>query len=194
MFGKKKDTVPSHLRNRIEEIRNRKPATAPVPWRELPNPLIGGLLEVGFSASGKYLLTVSWSGRGVFDCSSGEKLARDPDSPDDTKTWHDFNRLEAEGIGPISGERVRLCGIWGGGLNLQTADGWSLDVETFDWPIKTAILSAPESHGIFNIHKPFNGTIIERTDEETRAFGFSHTGKNLVLAGSNFLRIFRRDP
>lgn len=61
--------------------------------------LVGGLVAMGFDASGKHLLTVSHSGRGVFAVGSWQRVARDPglSYPQDGF---------AVGIGPIAGERI----------------------------------------------------------------------------------------
>jgi hypothetical protein len=76
----------------------------PDPWRSVFAPqsraLIGGLLGVGFAldpVSGKDLLmVVSSQGHGVFDASTGMKIARDPDpdaevstpaGPDLSRAW-----------------------------------------------------------------------------------------------------------
>ena len=45
--------------------------------REIKYLHLGGLMAVGFDATGKYLLTVSHSGRGVFSTESWERVARD---------------------------------------------------------------------------------------------------------------------
>lgn len=57
---------------------------------------IGGMIAGGFDASGKYLLTVSHSGRGVYDTATWEKLIRDyePMYPENG---------QVPGIGPIAG-------------------------------------------------------------------------------------------
>jgi hypothetical protein len=62
---------------------------------------IGGLVAMGFDATGKFLLTVSHSGRGVFSTGTWERVARDPELayPDDGI---------AIGIGPINGEAVKV--------------------------------------------------------------------------------------
>lgn len=52
--------------------------------------------------------------------------------------------LTAAGIGPIAGRKVRLAGLAGGGLAAGTRDGWSLEVETFDWPRRSVILKTPD--------------------------------------------------
>ncbi|MBI2950071.1 MAG: hypothetical protein HYY23_20755 [Verrucomicrobia bacterium] len=60
---------------------------------------VGGLVAMGFDATGKYLLTVSHSGRGVFSSATWERVARDPALayPTDGKVL---------GIGPIEGQVV----------------------------------------------------------------------------------------
>ena len=61
--------------------------------------LIGGLVALGFDATGKYLLTVSHSGRGVFSTDTWQRVARDYALayPIDGK---------AIGIGPIDSQVV----------------------------------------------------------------------------------------
>lgn len=60
---------------------------------------VGGLVAMGFDATGKYLLTVSHSGGGVFSTDSWEPVARDATLayPADSK---------AVGIGPIEGQVI----------------------------------------------------------------------------------------
>ena len=40
---------------------------------------VGGLVAMGFDASGNYLLTISHAGRGVFSTRTWERVARDPE-------------------------------------------------------------------------------------------------------------------
>jgi len=61
--------------------------------------LIGGLVAMGFDATGKYLLTVSHSGRGVFCSETWERIARD----------HSLaypSNGKAVGIGPVDGQLI----------------------------------------------------------------------------------------
>ena len=60
---------------------------------------VGGLIAVGVDPSGRYLLTVSHSGRGVFDTSTWERIARDVELayPVDGRV---------EGIGPLAGQAI----------------------------------------------------------------------------------------
>jgi hypothetical protein len=63
--------------------------------------LVGGLVAMGFDASGKYLLTVTHSGRGVFSTETWQRVSRDATLayPADGK---------AVGIGPIDGQVISV--------------------------------------------------------------------------------------
>jgi hypothetical protein len=60
---------------------------------------VGGLVAMGFDPSGKFLLTVTHSGRGVFAAETWERVARDP-----TLAYPDAGK--AVGIGPIDGQLI----------------------------------------------------------------------------------------
>jgi hypothetical protein len=63
------------------------------------NLLVGGLVAVGFNATGEFLLTISHSGRGVFSTKTWTRVARN----------HDLAYPEdgiGVGIGPVDGERI----------------------------------------------------------------------------------------
>lgn len=62
---------------------------------------VGGLVAAGFDPTGKFLLTVSASGRGVLSVGSWEKVARD------TKLAYPENG-RAIGIGPIDGISIPI--------------------------------------------------------------------------------------
>ena len=49
---------------------------------------------------------ISSQGRGVFDCNSGEKLARDYGDGE----WFNERELHCQGIGPIESESISTCG------------------------------------------------------------------------------------
>jgi hypothetical protein len=60
---------------------------------------VGGLVAMGFDATGKYLLTVSHAGRGVFSTDTWERVARDA-----TLAYPTGGK--AVGIGPIDGQVI----------------------------------------------------------------------------------------
>ncbi len=77
---------------------------------------VGGLVAAGFDSTGKFLLTVSHAGRGVFAVGSWERVARDlalayPDNG------------SAIGIGPIAGQVIAVIENYGGPLDLKSPDG-----------------------------------------------------------------------
>lgn len=62
---------------------------------------VGGLVAMGFDATGTFLLTVTHSGRGVFTAGNWERVARDP-----KLAYPDAGK--AIGIGPIDGQVIEV--------------------------------------------------------------------------------------
>jgi hypothetical protein len=167
-----------HLDPVRSKLRAAPIAQPPHPWRSLPTYAVGGLQFVGFDRAGRYLLIVSSTGRGLFDCETGEKVAREYDGHG---TWLDEAQLECTGIGPIAGQTVRLAGIGGGGLSRGGADGWSLETVALDWPDELVVL-LPSFRSLYEPDAPF--TVIAR-ESELRAVGFAPSGRTLVVATSS---------
>jgi hypothetical protein len=149
---------------------------------------VGGVRAVGFDRETDLLLVVSFGGRGVIDCASGQKIARD----DDESYFEDTRYLEAEGIGPLKGKTLRVAGSQGGGLPTSTEDGWSLELVTCEWPEQEVLLLEPFAT-LFDFlqRKPSRFHKIA-TDSEIRAYGFSYTGKTMIVASSSDVIIFSR--
>lgn len=170
---------------------------APAPWqpvldRRTP---IGGLLGIGFAPhpdDGRDLvMIVSHDGHGLFDAVTGEKIARDRDP--DTSTPDASLDLTCPGLGPITGTRVHIAGLFGGGLHHTTTDGWALDIVTPEWPHERVLLSAdgniykdPPGHGWWHIFHCDHSTF--------RAAGFSPSGFTLAVATSSDLTLWTRQP
>jgi hypothetical protein len=87
---------------------------------------VGGLFGVGYATASELLLVLSSQGRGVFDCATGERLARDYE---ESHKFFDPIRLTAVGFGPLDGQAIRIAGLFGGGLPLTTLDGWYLEAQ-----------------------------------------------------------------
>jgi len=155
--------------------------TPPLPWELLANYTVGGLFQVGYAAGSDLLLVLSSQGRGIFDCVTGKKLARDYDEAHD---FFDRIHLTAAGFGPLQGATVRMAGLMGGGLPLSTHDGWGLVVEARAWPTYTFFLTAPGSRDPICLGD--DGTC------EFRACGFSETGQSFIFATSCELLVFAR--
>src|SRR5450631_1343055 len=110
-----------HLEPIRLRVRSAPVVNPPPPWKRLAVHAVGGLTEVGFAEDSDCLLVVSSQGRGVIDCRTGERVARDRGEPDGS--WYDERRLRAQGIGPLDGQVVRLAGLHGGGLLTCGRDG-----------------------------------------------------------------------
>lgn len=160
----------------------------PPPWKSSGSSGVGGLLSVGFGRGTDLLLVTSSQGRGVFDCFTGQRIARDRSD----ETTEDSANLEARGIGPLEGQVIRLSGLSGGGLPAGTGDGWAAERLVLEWPEEILVLVPPGSW-IFGLafNKPANFTKLF-VGSEVRAWGFSPTGRSLVLATSSDLTIYAR--
>ncbi|MGI5170689.1 hypothetical protein ACQEU3_40705 [Spirillospora sp. CA-253888] len=172
---------------------------APAPWRPVPihTTPVGGLWGIGFAlhpADGRDLvMVVSVDGHGLLDALTGEKIARDRDPDPDTSTPDASPDLSCPGLGPIAGTRVRIAGLFGGGLHTTTADGWALDVVAPDWPDHRVLLSAD---GGANAGPPGGlwWHVFHAAHSELRAAGFSPSGRTLAIATSSDLTLWTRSP
>lgn len=173
-----------------EQIRRIPREPVPEPWRLVGEYAVGGLNAIGYTEGSDLLLVVSASGRGIFDCLTGRKLARDHDDkiPNHIQLVH----LYSPGFGPLEGQIIRLAGIYGGGLPVLTEDGWLLECFSPDWPDSTVALTTPQLPGSAPkcvVISPQRGT------DEVRAYGFPPTGNSFVVAlGSHTLEVFSRRP
>lgn len=140
---------------------------------------LGGLQDLGFAESSDLLLVVSTAGRGLYDLLSGERLARDPD---DSYTWFDAYNLRCQGVGLLTERLIRTAGLSGGGLALESAEGWWL--ETAD---DQQFLLKP-----FKRSKPRRRWPLPGGAGEFRAAGFSPTGRSLVCASSADFTVYLR--
>lgn len=179
------DEFQKQLRERLERLPY---ADAPPPWRIAGGSGIGGLTEVGFADGTDDLLVVSSQGRGLFDCLTGERIARDYEEMFEND---DESGMTAPGIGKHANTIFRLAGLQGGGLSLFTRDGWGIHVVQLPWPIHVVFLTS-EYKGLTDD----TGHITKLCNDEPcsyRAAGFSPTGRSFVVATSGELTIYTRD-
>jgi hypothetical protein len=176
-----------HLKPLKEKLLSLRVDKAPDPWRLVTIVAVGGLRSVGSDRESENLLVVSSQGRGVIDCLTGEKVARDY-----KEFYEDETSLEAQGIGILSDRTIRMSGLFGGGLLRITQDGWQVECVTLRWPEQMLILLSPDSHlygsitgGSDTITKLFEDSCI-------RAYGFSYTGKSLIIATTSDVTVFAR--
>jgi hypothetical protein len=168
----------------------------PAPWRYVRFVHVGGLEAVGYGEASDLLLIVSVSGRSVTDCQTGSRLARAyPDTAEESAaaTWYRTLQLLAEGIGPLTGQMIRVGGIHGGGLPIITADSWYLDLVAPDWPNSFILLHGPSFVDGQRVPEekvkiaPAHGQ-----DDVVLTYGFSPTGNSFVVAYSGGVDIFAR--
>lgn len=158
------------------------------PWRYRAHP-VGGLWAVGFGPGTDLLLVLSVSGRGVFDCLSGERVARDPQD-DDVATAANYDKSEETllGIGPLAGVPISMCGSSGGfstrrALPVSSTDGWSV----------ATLRSRNTAHERVAVRAPGTDQSFPLFDaEEVRAMGFSPTGRSLIVAEPHTLSVWSR--
>lgn len=182
-----KGIVPEHLKERFRYLDGLPPAAILDPWCRLPSVAVGGLWHVGFAPESDLLLVHSVSGRGVIDCATGEKLARDDEEYEITES------LEAEGIGPLRGQRIRMSGIYGGGLLRMAADGWSVELHPLSWPEEELFLCPPGQAMLWQRAGSEPGLLkLRPLPSVLTAYGFSPTGKSLVIASASDIEIFKR--
>ncbi len=179
----------NHLQPVIKLI-NDVPVSQPKSWKLLGQFALAGTQAVGFANNSDYLLVVSSNGRGLFDCQKGEKIARDYEDIDD---YYDHIALEAKGIGHLENEVIKMSGRHGGGLPNYTHDGWSIKCFEVKFGVKTLTLSSHNSWGAYGVlyDKPHDFEKIYE-DFDVVAWGFSPTGKTLIIADSSDLRIYGR--
>ena len=175
---------PDPLRTHLSALPKVAP---PKPWRRSTIMAVGGLRAIGFDRDSELLLIVSASGRGVVDCRSGERIARDAED-----YWEDEQFLEAAGIGPLAGKTLRVAGLTGGGLSLCTADGWSIELATLDWPATEILLLEPGA----DLYTPLTDKPLAvhklHTELALRACGFSYSGESFAVATSSDVAIYTR--
>jgi hypothetical protein len=171
-----------------ETYRRKQEQTAPAPWRQWSagDLYINGLVAVGFGPGTDLVLCYSHSGLGVVDAATGQVVARDhedPDLPDDSyPVW-------VPGIGPLAGQRIPIMGLWGGGLRTMTSDRWVIHRASPNWPLDCAVLCPPE-HAELDDEE--TATMLLKDEKPFRAFGFSDTGKTLIVATTQ-LYVWHRD-
>ncbi|MCF6523172.1 hypothetical protein [Streptomyces sp. JJ36] len=183
-----------HLRERLLSVPETQP---PSPWRPvLRRTPVGGLLGIGFAVAPgtghDLVMVVSTDGHGLFDAVTGEKIARDRDPDPGASTPDAVPDLSCPGLGPVAATRVRIAGLFGGGLHATTLDGWSLDTVSPEWPDDRVLLSARGGAPWTGRHGEGWWHVFDSHYSELRAAGFSPSGRTLAVATSSDLTLWAR--
>ena len=155
----------------------------PVPWRKVAAHAIDGWM-FGFAEQSDLLFIVSTTGCEVFDCTSGESIARQ----EEDLTWLNWGRLALKGIGPLDGQIVRLAGLYGGGLNTVTKEGWRLYAVTPTWPDYRVLLFPPKAQSFDDLAACIQ---VEQL-QDILTVGFSPTGRSFIVAQHHLLHVYAR--
>jgi hypothetical protein len=151
-------------------------------WTHKNTFAIGGLENVGFADNGDFLLVLSSQGMGIFNCLTGEKLGRKYDA-----WWPEFNQedFSIKGFYSLSDSVIKTCGMYGENiLSRKTPDDCIVAAEKF---LNDRIFLYPSDDEKICLFIP------EHDACELRAFGFSETGKSLIVATSCELVIWSRE-
>jgi hypothetical protein len=150
-------------------------------WRRILRCAVGGLTEVGFSQDEALMLVVSHAGRGLYDLASAQRIARDDEAPAPESAWIDERAKRVQGIGGAASMWFPVAGLWGGALAQHNGSGWSAVVES-PGRNESAVLRNQRSRAKWLVDKPLT---------EIKAFGFSASGRYLVLATSSDVTVYR---
>lgn len=179
--------IPPHIAELARQLQALPVQPPPAPWQHRATYAVGGLIAVGYAEDSDLLLVISTQGRGVFDCRSGTKVARDHA---DAYEFFDEIKLTAQGIGPLEAHIIRIAGLYGGGLPNSTRDGWSLHAFPTPWPHHSIVLECPFKSVYQDRANPVKVGVADIC--ELRAYGFSETGGSFIVALSCDIAIFSR--
>jgi hypothetical protein len=140
-------------------------------WRAFPV-AIGGVVAVGFLDEDRVIVG-SHSGLGVFDVHTAQRVER---MYDEDYSWYQgdppfIRHPSAEGV-----RLIRAAGLWGGGLDQSTVDGWTCH------RVDEGVVLRAQDHPDFKIED----------SDEFRAQGFSPGGGAFVYATSPTVYIATR--
>lgn len=179
---------PDYMAELRHRIHVRITEAPPAPWEHVAIAAVGGVEAVGFAENSDLLLVVSTAGRGVFEGTTGHRIVRDQEPPTPDCDWYEPLRLSALGVGPLANTRIKLAGIFGGGLPTHTEDGWQLSLIAPSWPDYRVILSPP----LQSLYRNMAATVQVFADYDVRAYGFSSTGRSFVVATASDVMLVSR--
>ncbi|SDN11324.1 hypothetical protein [Streptomyces wuyuanensis] len=190
--------ISEYQRRLRERLLSVPVVPPPAPWRPVLDWCIpiGGLLGIGFAlepdGDRDLVMVVSVDGHGLFDAVTGERIARDRAPDPDTSTPDGVPDLSVPGLGPLDGSRVRIAGLFGGGLHTTTVDGWTLETVSPEWPNDRVLLSVDGGIPHDGPHGERWWHIFDSDHSELRAAGFSPSGRTLAVATSSDLTLWTR--
>lgn len=167
------------------------PFSSFIMWTHKNTFAIGGLRNIGYASSSDFLLVLSSQGEGIFNCITGEKVARKYNCED----WYaqlNQQSFTIRGFDVLQESEVVTCWLYGGDtLPKTTKDGWQLkssDPEPDDEPFQQYMVKR-----IYLISPTVEKAYVGKDGAcYLRTFGFSHPGNSFVTATSCDLIIYSR--
>ncbi|MGV3611479.1 MAG: hypothetical protein ACO1N0_11045 [Fluviicola sp.] len=159
-------------------------------WKRKKHFGIGGLREIGFYAETNYLLVLSSQGRGLFDCLTGEKIARDPYDYY-SEEWNPDTGL-VKGIGFLSDKEME-CGGFEYRDVLVKEIGNSLKTEVVKEIREIWNKEVKEIEVLYLVDNGTKTEIYAFPYGIDRAYGFSKNGTCFVLGTSGDLFIWIKE-
>ena len=160
-------------------------------WREGQIFAVGGFREMGFFPHTDFLMVLSSTGRGIFDCLEAQKIARDL-SDYYMENWNPATGI-VSGFDAFEGQQT-VCGgfEYPDTLPKETADQWTVaikEAQRLNWKEVLATTKV-----LYLEHQNLDTSIeIGLFDEGvSRGYGFSDTGKSFVMGTSYGLTIWNR--
>ncbi|MEW5677259.1 hypothetical protein ABGT15_13170 [Flavobacterium enshiense] len=162
-------------------------------WRHKNTFAIGGLEDVGYEENKDILLLLSSQGEGIFDCISGEKIARKSNAFEWWKRY-DQGQNSIKGFDILENIEIKTSGlIAGDNLLKSTKDGWKLSLSEPEQDEKPFENFTIQNIYLENPEMKIKTFITKDGPCEIRTFGFSETGKSFVIALSCEIIIYSRE-
>lgn len=119
-------------------------------WTHKNTFAIGGLENVGFAQGQDHLMVLSSQGQGIFNCLTGEKVARLHNNDD---WWDNFDETTHSIVGfdVLDSIVVPTCGLYGEDTLVKTTgDGWMLQISASE-PDDKPFQQFPGAKNIFSV-------------------------------------------
>lgn len=144
-------------------------------WTHKTTAAVGGLENVGFVPGQDFLIVLSANGEGIFNCLTGERVARNHNNYYWNERFND-ETMTVKGFGLFADIEIQTSGLHGSDRLNKESQGWLL---------------CKEKHEIILV-SPDQSRVVVAPDDvcELRAFGFSDTGNSFVFASSCELIIY----
>src|SRR5688572_2281413 len=144
-------------------------------WTHKETFAIGGLENVGFIPYQDYLIVLSSNGEGIFDCLTGQRIARNHNNYEWNNRFNDESMI-IKGFDLFADSEIQTSGLHGADKLKKEWKGWRLK---------------EQGHEIVLLSPNMKRKIVLDDDIcELRCFGFSDTGKSFVVASSCELIIY----